>query len=104
MQCRIGGVEQAGEVAAAGVAGGCNTDGGGDAQWCGGVAAGDGPGGETGPEPFGYLEGSGGAGGQEDSELFAVEPADHVIGPQALAEDAGDFGERGVPPGGRGCC
>ncbi len=52
---------------------------------CSGVAAGDGPDGETGPEPSGYLKGSGGAGGQEDSELFTAEPADYVIGRRALA-------------------
>jgi hypothetical protein len=62
-------VEQAGEVAAARV-GGCSTDRGGDAQQRGGVAAGDAPGGQTGPEPLGYLEGFGGAGGQEDGELY----------------------------------
>jgi len=35
-----------------------------------GVAAGDAPDGETRPEPFGYLKGFGGAGGQEDGELY----------------------------------
>ncbi len=65
MQCRTGGVEQAGEVAAARVAGTPM-----EAVMRSGVAAGDAPDGETRPEPSGYLKGSGGAGGQEDGELY----------------------------------